>query len=433
MSGPVTWSARRPVLVGALGIAILIAVLGFWGGTTKISGAVVTSGTVVVESFRQVVQHQDGGIVAELNVKEGATVEAGDVLIQLDATVVRSEKAIVEGQLHEFLARRARLVAERDEQAKLRFDASLVALSDNNPDIRDLLDGQQRLFEARRATLAEETAQLHEKIAQFRNQIDGFDAQLGSVSRQIDLVEKERAEQQSLLDKGLTQTSRVTTLEREKARLEGRVGELEAGKAQASGQIAETRIEILKLNAGRREEAIGTLRDLQIRVTEMRERQLALQDRLSRLAIRAPMTGIVYGLQIHTLNAVVRPADPILYVVPKDSKLVVQIRVPAIHVDQVVVGQPASLHFSAFDQRTTPTLVARVSKVSPDAFTDEATGATFYQAEVDPLAGEIEKLDHLEIIPGMPVEAFIETEERTPLTFLAKPFLDYLNRAMRES
>lgn len=216
MSTDPNWSARWPVIVGTIGLVVLVGGFGLWGGTTQISGAVVTSGTVEVESFRQVVQHQQGGIVSELLVKEGSRVKAGDTLIRLDDTVVRSERAIVEGQLHEFLARHGRLTAERDGLSHITFGAEIVSYAEQDTAVLDLLEGQSRLFVARQATFSEETAQLKEKTEQIENHILGLKAQLASVAQQIELVERERADQQSLLDKGLTRSTRVLTLERER-------------------------------------------------------------------------------------------------------------------------------------------------------------------------------------------------------------------------
>jgi HlyD family type I secretion membrane fusion protein len=426
------WSTRTPVLVGFFAILILVGGFGGWSVITTIEGAIVASGTVQVESFRQVVQHQDGGTVAELVIREGDAVEAGSVLMRFDDSAPRSERAIIQSQLDEFLARSTRLKAERDTLTEMSFPAELTDRSSGDAELLDLMDGQLRLFEARRATLNEQFAQLKEQVAQFTNQISGLDVQLQSVQTQIELVRDELISQEALLKKGLTQMSQVTSLKREHSQLEGRVGELEAASAQASGQIAETMIERLRLENLRREEAITTLRDISSQVAEMRQRLLAVDEVLSRLELRAPTSGIVYGLQIHTIRAVVRPAEPVLYIVPDAGRLVVQVRIPTVHIDQVYKGQVATLNLSAFDQRTTPVITGIVTKVSPDAFTDEATGETYYQAEATPDPGALRELDHVKLVPGMPVEAFLQTAPRTPISYLLKPLTDYFTRAFRE-
>ena len=426
------WTTRTPVLVGFVGLLILVGGFGGWSVITKIEGAIVASGTVQVESFRQVVQHQDGGTVAELAIREGDAVEAGSVLMRFDDSAPRSERAIIQSQLDEFLARSVRLKAERDTLTKMSFPSVLTDRSSVDLELRDLMDGQQRLFNARRATLNEQFAQLKEQVAQFTNQISGLAVQLQSVLTQIELVSDELTSQEALLKKGLTQMSQVTSLKREHAQLEGRVGELEAASAQASGKIAETMIERLRLESLRREEAITSLRDISSQAAEMRQRIVAIDVVLSRLELRAPTSGIVYDLQIHTIRAVVRPAEPVLYIVPDAGRLVVKVRIPTVHIDQVHQGQVTALNLSAFDQRTTPVIKGVITKVSPDAFTDEATGETYYQAEVTPDPDALKELDHVTLVPGMPVEAFLQTAPRTPISYLLKPLTDYFTRAFRE-
>jgi HlyD family type I secretion membrane fusion protein len=354
------------------------------------------------------------------------------VLMRFDDSAPRSERVIIQSQLDEFLARSARLKAERDTLSEMPFPTELTDRSSGDSELQGLMDGQLRLFEARRATLNEQFAQLKEQVAQFTNQISGLAVQLRSVQTQIKLVRGELKSQEALLKKRLTQKSQVTSLKRERAQLEGRVGELEAASAQASGQIAETMIERLRLENLRREEAITTLRDISSQVAEMRQRLLAVDEVLSRLELRAPTSGIVYGLQIHTIRAVVRPAEPVLYIVPDAGRLVVQVRIPTVHIDQIHKGQVATLNLSAFDQRTTPVITGIVTKVSPDAFTDEATGETYYQAEATPDPDALKELDHVTLVPGMPVEAFLQTEPRTPISYLLKPLTDYFTRAFRE-
>lgn len=430
--GQSSWSSRVPVLIGLVGILLLVVGLGGWSVSTKIEGAIVAPGTVQVESFRQVVQHQDGGTVVDIMVREGDLVEAGSVLMRFDDSAPRSERVIIQSQLDEFLARSARLEAERDTLAEIEFPSELTDRSSSNSDLMSLMNGQQRLFTARRSTLNEQLAQLQERIAQYSNQVGGLEIQIVSVHKQIDLLGDELKDQEVLLSKGLTQSSRVANLKRELAQLEGRIGELEAESAAASGRIAETEIEGLALQNLRREEAITTLRDISVRAAELRQRLLAIDVVLSRLDLRAPASGIVYGLQVHTIRAVVRSAEPVLYIVPDEGRLVVQVRIPTVHIDQVHQGQLATLQLSAFDQRTTPVISGVVTKVSPDAFTDEATGATYYQAEATPDAASLADLSHVKLLPGMPVEAFLRTDPRTPLSYLLKPLTDYFTRAFRE-
>ncbi|WP_083225462.1 HlyD family type I secretion periplasmic adaptor subunit [Neptunicoccus sediminis] len=426
------WSAKKPLFLGMLAVAVLIGVLGIWGSFATISGAVISSGMIQVESLRQVVQHPQGGVVGEILVKEGDRVEAGDVLIRFDDTLLRSELATVNGQLNEILSRRARLIAERDNAEKLSFDPELLEVAKTSADVRALIEGQSRLFEARRESLDQQVEQLNERKQQIKLQIRGVEAQLASSKEQVALITKELIDQQGLLEKGLAQASRVLSLEREAARLKGSIGELESAAARGGAQIVETDIQILQLRNQRREEAISTLRDLSYSEIEMLERKLSLRETLSRMDVRAPMSGVIHGLTVHAIRSVVRPADAILYVVPTDSPLVITTRISAINVDQVHVGQDASLRFSTFDQRTTPEIFGTVAKVSADVFQDDTTGMSYYSAEIVPNEGEMERLGDVELLPGMPVEAFIKTEERSPISYLTKPFTDYFNRAFRE-
>lgn len=427
------WSSRGPIILGMISVFILVAGFGVWSLATSIAGAIVTTGQIEVEQNRQVVQHPDGGVVDEILVTESATVKAGDVLIRLDGTTLKSELAIVEGQFYEILARRARLEAERDDAPTPVYSENLLAVGKDRPDVANQIDGQSRLFIARRETLAKQSEQLERRIGQIVSQVDGVDAQTKALNTQLDLIEQELADVQSLLAKGLAQQSRVLALEREQASLEGRLGELASTRAQAQGQMTQIDLEILRLAAARREEANTQLRDIGPTELELAERQRALIERIGRLDIRAPVSGIVLGLQFTTPRAVIRPADPVLYLIPQDRPLVIATQVPPIHIDQVYAGQPVKLVFSSFSSRTTPQLNGHVSLVSADAFSNQETGASFYRAEVILDPGEIDKLQDLVLLPGMPVEAFIQTDVRTPMAYLLKPFTDYFSRAFRES
>ncbi len=427
------WSSRQPVILGLACVFVLVAGFGIWSVTTSIAGAIVTSGQIEVEQNRQVVQHPDGGVVDEILVKESATVKAGDILIRLDGTTLRSELAIVEGQFYEVLARRARLEAERDNADMPVYSASLLDIAKARPDVANQIDGQTRLFIARRETLSKQSEQLERRNGQIVSQIDGVDAQTKALNTQLGLIEQELADVQSLLAKGLAQASRVLALEREQASLEGQLGELASTRAQAQGQMTQIDLEILRLAASRREEANTQLRDIGPTELELAERQRALIERIGRLDIRAPVSGIVLGLQFTTPRAVIRPADPVLYLIPQDRPLVIATQVPPIHIDQVFVGQPVKLVFSSFSSRTTPQLNGHVSRVSADAFNDQKSGASFYRAEIELDPGEIARLHSLILLPGMPVEAFIQTDVRTPMAYLLKPFTDYFSRAFRES
>ncbi len=426
-------SARGPVLLGLLALALLLGGFGLWSVTTRIAGAVVAAGQVEVEQNRQVVQHPDGGVVTEILVKDGDLVAAGAPLVRLDGTLLASELAIVEGQFFEILARRGRLEAERDDAGTIRFPDELARAAGASPAVAALMTGQERLFAARAETEANEIHQLQRRRAQIANQIDGIAAQRTAADSQLALIGKELAALTGLLDRGLTQAGRVLALEREQARLQGVAGELDAARAEAEGKMTEIDIEMIKRGSTRREDANAQLRDLGYRELELAERRRALTEQIDRLEIRAPVSGIVHALQVTTPRAVIRAAEPVLHLVPQDRPLVIAARVAPIHVDEVRVGQEVALRFAALDSRTTPELFGQVSRISADALADEATQAAYYRTEVVLGPGELAKLGGHAIIPGMPVEVFIRTGERTPLAYLVKPLAEYFNRAFRES
>ncbi|WP_425079586.1 HlyD family type I secretion periplasmic adaptor subunit [Ruegeria denitrificans] len=426
------WGIKIPALVGFIALGILVGGLGLWAVKTRLAGAIVSSGVIEVQSNRQVVEHPDGGVVGEIFVRDGDTVASGDLLLRLDDTFLSSEQTIVESQLFDLLARRARLEAERDGLTSEDLAERLAEVQKEYNIDPDLIEGQQNLFDARLETLSKQDEQLRKQLVQIESEIAGTQAQLVSLRRQTELIEAELKDQQSLLSRGLTQNSRVLALQREEASLTGEIGKLEAAVARLKGQIASTEIKIVELTATRREEAITTLRDVQAQVAELWERRLSLAERLARLEIRAPVSGTVYGSQVFALQSVIQPGEPMMYVVPQDTPLLVATRVDAIHVDQLHVGQPVALRFPAFNQRETPELEGQVNNVSADTFTDEQSGFTFYRAEVVLNDGEIDRLNGQELLPGMPVETLIKTDERTPLSYLVKPMADYFNRAFRE-
>ncbi|MFN3208778.1 MAG: HlyD family type I secretion periplasmic adaptor subunit [Roseovarius sp.] len=427
------WSVRGPMTVGLAGLLILVGGFGTWAAVTQISGAIIAGGQIEVDQNRQVVQHPDGGVVAAIEIDEGDVVEAGQTLLRLDPTQLYSQLVITENQLYELQARRGRLEAERDDREEITFPELVSEAAADDEEVAGLLEGQQRLMTARNETVAGEISQLEKRRGQIRNQIEGIESQQVALDEQLSLIERELTDQQSLLDRGLAQASRVLALQREKSRLSGQLGELVAQAAQAEGRITEIDIEVLKLGTRRREEAITTLRDLQFRELELMEERRALIERLSRLDITAPVGGVVYGLQVFALRSVIRPADPILYVVPQDRPLVINAQVETTDIDKLFVGQEVTLRFSALDQRTTPELIGQVVQISADAFQDDNTRQSYYRAEIRLSEGQRERLpENVTLIPGMPVEAFIRTADRTPLAYLTKPLTDYFAKAFRE-
>jgi HlyD family secretion protein len=433
--GAPSFSMRLPMIVGLVAFLIFVGGFGSWAVFSQISGAVIASGQIEVDLNRQVVQHPDGGVVDEIFVEEADRVEAGDLMLRLDGTLLTSQRAAIEAELFELLASKARLVAEQNGADEITgFDPELVALAPTRPDVADLIAGQISLFEARGESIASEISQLAQQSDQIERQVEGLEAQRSALGRQIALIARELADQQSLLDRGLAQIGRVLALEREAARLDGQQGQLTAQIAQSRGRQSEIEVLILRLQSQRREEAITQLRDVMVREGQLREERAQLDERLNRLDIRAPVSGLVYDLTVFARRAVVRPADPLLYIVPQDRPLLIAARVAPIDIDEITLGQDVLLRFPALPSRLTPEMYGTVVRISADAFVDDATRMAYYRAEVVLKEGEAAKFPPgTSLIPGMPVEAFIRTDDRTPLTFLVKPMQDYFARAFRES
>ncbi len=320
------WSVRTPIIAGLLAVIILVGGFIAWAMMSQISGAVVASGQVEVEQQRQIVQHPDGGVVESIAVKDGSDVKAGDLLLGLDGTLLRTEHTIVEGQYFEVLARRGRLEAERGETEEVTFPDELTTAAKNDPDLAGLVEGQASLFRTRLDTLRQSLDQLAKQSDQITSEIEGIDAQIDALGTQRDLIGEELVDQQSLLDRGLAQASRVLALQREAARMDGELGSLQANRASALIRQTELEIQRLQLGAERREQAETELRDLGYRELELAERRRSLVEQISRLEIRAPVSGLVYNMQVTTPRSVIRPADPLLYIIPQDRPLVIGAR-----------------------------------------------------------------------------------------------------------
>lgn len=422
------WGGRFAFMTGFVALAMLVGLLGVWGTQTRIAGAVIAPGLIKVESNRQVIQHSDGGIVGAIHVRNGDYVDVGQVLLRLDDTDVRAELAIIEQQLVEVTARIARLRAERDGATS--FEVNLAGLEDVPTD--DVVSGQQLLFEARRTSLENELAQTEEQIVQTREQVAGVNAQIDAIDVQIELLSEEIEAQERLDEQRLVIRSKLLEQQRNLARLQGERGRLVSQRGQHSSAIAGLKLAKIRLRTTAREKAIAELRDLEADRAELLEKQGIALRKISRMEITAPVAGIVYGSQVFALQSVVQKAKDIMYIVPQDQALVVSARVPAPDVDQIVAGQEVSLRFTALDQRFTPEIFGVLNTVSADSFLDETTGKAYYEAEISPLETELVKLGEQSLVPGMPVDAYIRTAERSPLSYLTKPLADYFYRAFRE-
>ncbi|QPM90504.1 HlyD family type I secretion periplasmic adaptor subunit [Pseudooceanicola algae] len=434
MSNGSKWSARGPLVLGMVALLLLVGGFGSWAVMARISGAVVAGGRIEVDRNRQVVQHRDGGTVETVLVEEGDTVAAGAPLMQFDGSDLRSELALVENQLFEARARIGRFEAERDGEIEITFDQELLDLAPSRPEVNELMEGQRRLIRSRAAAIEREVEQLGRRQQQIREQIVGLDAQLASHRAQLELIEEELESQQSLLNRGLAQNSTVLALRREQEQLRGSVGELIATRAETLERGTEIDIEVLQLREQRREEAITQLRDLTHTARGAAEERRSLMARIGRLTVEAPVAGIVHDLTVQNARAVVQPGAVLTFLVPQDRPLVISVQIEPRDIDQVHAGQAATLRFSALDQRQTPALSGVVTRVSADAFEDTPGGPRFYRAELRLDPGEMDKLpEGAVLLPGMPVDCFIRTGERSPMAYLLKPLSDQFARALRES
>ncbi|MCC9621285.1 HlyD family type I secretion periplasmic adaptor subunit [Thalassospira sp. MA62] len=431
VTSPALGTLRKHMVLGGGVVIALFAGFLLWLMIAQLSGAVVASGKLVVESNVKDVQHSDGGIVGEINVRDGDRVQAGDLLIRLDDTMARASLGIVETQISSLRARRMRLTGERDGRDQLVLPDDFIGRR-NDPEIAQLVAAETNLFAARRQSLTGQKQQLSQKLAQLSETIVGLSAQKSANEEERHHIVDELTGLETLFEQQLVPITRVAALRRERASLDGTHGELTAQIAATRMQISETEMQILQLDRDRQTEVLGELTDIDQQIAQLMQREIALRDQLRRIDIRAPYDGTVYQMAVHTVGGVIGAGDRIMGIVPNQDELVIESRVNPRDIEQVMVGQKAMLRFTAFNQRTTPELSGRVSFVSADLDRDDMTGETFYIVRVRISKGEVAKLGGRDLMPGMPVETFLETGQRTALSYLIKPLSDQFARAFRE-
>ncbi len=422
---------RRLSLLVVAAILLLFGVMGGLAAATRISGAVIASGSLVVDSYVKPVKHLKGGIAHAILVKNGDHVAAGQVLVRLDDTQVRANLSIIRKRLNELSARTARLSSERDGKTDIAFPDDLLS-SAGNADVAAILAGERQLFRDRQASREGQKSQLHERILQLRQEIDGLVAQEQGKRREIALIGKELGSLEGLLSQGIISATKVYSLQRESASLNGDLGNLVSSIAQTRGKIAETELQVLQVDADRSSEVSDQLRQAESDSGQFSERLIAAEDDLKRIDIKAPQAGIVDQLSIHAEGAVISPAEPILQIVPDKDALVAELKLAPQDIDQIAVGQAVSLRFPAFDQRITPELNGHVDTVSADLATDQRSGQSYYVVRAKVEKQEWQRLGQLTPLPGMPVEAFLQTGKRSVLAYLTKPMTDQIRRAFKE-
>ncbi len=424
-------SIRYHLVGGLLAVIVLIGGVGGWAATAQLSGAVIAPGVLVVNSNVKTIQHPTGGIVGELLVKDGDRVDAGQVLVRLDATQTQANLAIVASNLDELMARRARLEAEQDGADTPDFTQDLLNRK-NDSAVAKLLVGELKLFKIRRDSLEGQKAQLQERIAQLEEEISGLAAEASSKDREINLVRSELRGLSGLRLENLVPVTRVNGLERDLAKLQGERGQLIASTAQTRGKISETQLQIIQVDQDMRSKVGDELADVRAKISELVEREVAAEDELKRIDIRAPQGGTIHELAVHTLGGVIKAGDVIMEIVPDEDHLSVEARVSPQEIDRVSLGQDVVLRFTSFDSRATPQINGKISLISPATSFDKTRDSNYYTVHVEVPDSEIRRLGKVRLLPGMPVEVLVETGARTLISYLGKPITDQMQRALRE-
>jgi HlyD family secretion protein len=430
---PALHSIQRYMIIGMVIFGLVTFGIGGWAATSELTGAVIGQGVLVVDSSVKKVQHPTGGVVGELRVREGDKVIAGDILLRLDETQTLANATIISKNFDELLARQARLETERDNADQISFPKVLLERTrDSASEAARAIAAERSLFDLRRQARSGQKAQLKERSAQLQEEIKGYLGQAEAKQKEVDFIHQELEGVRTLWEKKLVPMNRLTALERDTARLEGERSQLSGMIAQAKGKIAEIGLQIIQIDQDLRTEVGKDLIETRSKISELGERKTAAVDQLNRIDIRAPQSGRVHQLAVHTVGGVISPGEQIMLIVPDADALAVEAKISPRDIDQVYVGQAASMRFAAFDQKTTPGIEGEVSMVSADLVQDQRTGTSYYTARVLLKPEELARLGNAKLLPGMPVDVFIKTPGRTALSYLIKPLRDQAERAFKE-
>ena len=428
---PVKAGYDRYLLSGFFLIFALVAGFIAWAVFAPIQGAVIAPGTVVVEGKPKTLQHLDGGIVGEILVKDGDKVKAGDIVLRLDPTSLNANRDLLQKRLDEAEAFRARLIAERDGQHTIPWSRTFP-VKRRTADLTMIINDQTQLFNTRRSASQGQLAQLRKRLQQFGEQIAGFVSQVRAHESQLGIISKELQGLRELFRDGYVSQTRILSLEREQAGLSGEIARLQADIARTNASIGETEIEILQVTRTAQEAVLTELRSRESEISDLQEQLISARDEAGRVDVVAPVSGIIHNMAVTTLGGVVTPANPLMEIIPDTGRLIVESRVEPIYVDQIYEGQKTTVRLSAFNTRTTPELKGIVQSVSANTLTDPVTGAPFYTVRIVIPTDEISRLKGLTLVPGMPAEAFMQTDKRTVVNYLLKPATDQLSRAFKE-
>ena len=432
-NGSALHSIQHHMIAGGIIAVLLTFGIGGWASTTELSGAVIGQGSIIVDSSVKKVQHPTGGVVSELRVKDGDRVKAGDILVRLDETQTLANATIITKSYDELLARQARLEAERDATEQVQFPSALVDRArDPKSEAARAIAAERSLFELRRLARNGQKAQLKERTAQLRDEIKGYAGQVEAKQKEVDFIHQELEGVRQLWQKNLVPITRLTALERDTARLEGERSQLAGMIAQAKGKISEIELQTIQIDQDLRTEVGKDLIEARSKISELSERKIAAADQLNRIDIRAPQSGRVHQLAVHTVGGVISPGEPIMLIVPDNDTLGVEVKIAPRDIEQVYVGQSTFMRFAALNQRTTPEIEGDVTLVSADLTHDQRTGSGYYTVRVSLKPEEVAKLGGAKLVPGMPVDVFIQTPGRTALAYLIKPLREQAEREFKE-
>jgi len=430
VSSGVPTNVGRYLFAGFFIVFALIGGVTVWAATQQISGAVIATGRVVVASNLKKVQHPTGGVVSKITVKNGDQVAQGQLLMRLDETITKANLSVIVKQTNELSMRAARLEAERDGQDEVTIPKFLK--SNESLDVQRIVRGESNLFKSRRESHKKQKAQLRERIAQHREEISGIEGQVKAKATEIKLIAEELAGLETLEAQQLITTNRMVSMRRQAARLEGEHGQLVASVARIRGQIAEVELQILSLDQDAQTKIVDELRQIESKLAELVERRITAEDQLKRIDIRAPIAGIVHQMSVHTVGGVINSAEPVMMLVPQGDKLVIEARIVPQDIDRVHIDQVARVRFTAFNQRTTPELDGKITRIGADLTRDQITGENFFTVRIEFSDTEVARLGENKLQPGIPADVQIRTADRTALSFLIKPLKDQLSKAFRE-
>jgi HlyD family secretion protein len=428
---PLVRDWRRPAMVGYAVIILAFGVLGGWSAFARLDSAVVAPGTVTLESSKKLIQHFEGGIVAKILAHEGEHVDQGQILFLLDNTSAQANANAIGNQLYAFLAQEARLIAERDGAQQVTYPPELMNIV-SQPVIKDAINDENKQFVERRVSLTGQVAILESRVKQFETQIKGLTDEKTATEKQLGFINSELTDLRQLLDRNLVQKTRVLAMEREKARLEGVIGQAVADIAKAHNEIGETHLQIEQLNKKFSEDVSGQILVVREKIADLRQKTIVSQDVLHRIQVRAPLAGTIQNLRVATVGGVIRPGEALAELIPDNENLVINAEVSPTDSDAIDPGMRAEVRFSAFHGYTLPLIMGQVETVSRDRIVDEQSKQSFFLARVVVDKNDIPTIIKNRIKAGMPAEVIVPTGERTVMNYLIRPLSNRANSAFRE-